>query len=70
MSGFYDEPENDHALRAVNVETRNAIPALAVQIVASKYDLKTAAPEALVRALHEEISLLQSAYSVLREHGF
>ena len=70
MCDFYDKSENDHALRSVNIETRNDLPALAVQIVSAKHDLAAEKPEALVQAIHDEISRLQKAYETRREHGF
>lgn len=57
---FYNE--NSHALKHAAVETRNAIPTLAVQILASKFDLSTISYEDAISKLYEIINGLQSAY--------
>ena len=58
---FYDE--NDHALQAVNVVTRDSLGSLAVSILASKVDLASATDyDKLVRQLYDIIDELHSSY--------
>ncbi|MDE7423940.1 MAG: hypothetical protein K2N51_09635 [Lachnospiraceae bacterium] len=57
---FYNE--NSHALKTAAVETRNGIPALAVQILASKVDLSTISYDDAIKELYEIVSGLQTAY--------
>lgn len=65
--GFdYDSKKESHALRPVIIETRNALPFLAVQIVAAKHDLTAEKPECLIEALYDEIHRLHSAYDTGR----
>lgn len=65
MSFDYNDPANSHALRLVNLEVRDHLADLAVQIVAAKYDLKTAEPNQLVSALRDEIETLHRSYHSL-----
>ncbi len=60
---FYDQ--NDQALRPVNIETRDNLGALAVQIVVANNDLTNYDPNDLVEKLYETIGELHHAYHKL-----
>lgn len=59
---FCDLPENDHALVPVQIEIRDNLGALAIQVLASKKDLSQMSYSDMLDELNDIVTGLHDAY--------